>query len=63
MVNDVAKLTDSIRRSVVHQRARASLHELSDAEKIQLREQLNQEGQAFYSDKRGNRYRIERKPA
>ncbi len=33
------------------------------AEKQRLRDQLNTDGQAIYSDKSGNRYRIERKPA
>lgn len=63
MVNDVAKLTDSLRRSVVRQRATSSLQNLSQAAKQRLLAEIDQNGRAVYTDNRGNRYQIERKPA
>ena len=62
MVNDIAKLAQSVRESVVRQRAKSSLQQMPVAEKERLRDELNMHGQAVYSDSRGNRYRIERKP-
>ena len=63
MVNDVAKLTQSVREGVARQRAKSSLQSMPLADKQRLRDQLNEHGQATYLDSRGNRYRIERKPA
>ena len=63
MVNDVAKLTQSLRRSVRHQRARTSLRTLPDAERQRLQLELAENGRVVYTDDRGDRYLIERKPA
>ena len=72
MVNDVAKLTRSIRRSVIEDRARrsviedrakSSLRNMSDDRKRQLLDELEKNGRAVYSDSLGNRYQIERKGA
>ena len=62
MVNDVAKLTQSVREGVVFDRARASLRSMSPTEKRRLRDEIDEKGHAVYRDHRGNRYRIERKP-
>lgn len=63
MVNDVAKLTRSLRRSVLHQRARTSLRALTDVERQRLQTELAENGRVVYTDDRGDRYLIERKPA
>lgn len=63
MVNDVAKLTQSLRRSVMHQRARASLRSMSEADRHRLQAELAENGRVVYTDDRGDRYLLERKPA
>ncbi len=63
MVNDVAKLTRSIRRSVVEDRAKSSLRNMCDAGKQRLLEDVRKNGRAIYFDRLGNRYQIERKGA
>lgn len=63
MVNDVAKLAQSLRRSVLHQRARTSLRMMSDVERQRLQMELAEHGKVVYTDGRGDRYLLERKPA
>lgn len=63
MVNDVGKLTRSIRRSVAQERAKSSLRNLTIDRKKGLLAELDRNGRAEYSDTLGNRFQIKRKPA
>lgn len=63
MVNDVAKLTRSIRRSVIQDRAKSSLSQHERHRKQLLLDDVIKNGRAIYSDRLGNRYQIERKRA
>ncbi len=64
MVSNVARLTRSLRDAVLEDSSAPASASASLADKITtVRRELLQSGEAIFTDERGNRFRIERKPA
>jgi hypothetical protein len=65
MVSNVARLTSALRNSVLEEDADLPLSpEIALSEKIDaVRRDLAETGVAFFTDARGHRFRIVRKPA
>lgn len=64
MVSNVARLTRSLRDAVLEMDPAPARPAANLAERLRIaRRELSQKGESIFIDDRGNRFRIERKPA